>query len=505
MLSSEKSEITSRLLIKNSIINFIGQAITLPAVILTFPYIVHHLGAAKFGIFALLRVLVDYFGVCELGLGGATTKYIAEARERNEVEKIVKIYKTSATFIFVFGLIGALVFYFSVPFLAKHFLKVEKNLLLEMQVISRIGSSLVFVILAKSFFNGILEAYQRFDLINIIKIPYFIIISIIPVIAIFLGYGLVGVVVGIVSVELVTLIEYYLFSKKLIPNREAKLLSLGSFAPILSFGWWLSAARMISWAMVNIQNIIIGSLISVAAVTYYSIPYNLVNKMAIIGASVTPIVFSAMSFLYSRNKERTPRLVAYSLRYTMILYGLPSLVCICFSKEILILWLGSDFQQSIAVMKILAIGMFSCGFAWMLGTFIQSIGKPKLISLIGFFQFPLDILATFFLTKRLGILGAALAWTCLRILTTLIFYLICSRFNIYRASLKFNKNFLFGSGYFLLLIILISTLKYFSPISLLHAGFNILILIAGYSFIMWRYSIEETHKALLINRIWKKI
>jgi O-antigen/teichoic acid export membrane protein len=468
--------------------------------ILTIPYIIHHLGSAKFGIFALLKVLVDYFGVCELGLGGATTRYIAEAKGNNRTEEITRIYHTSLVFIILLGLAGTIVFYFFIPILAEHFLKVEASLVLEMVIISRIGSSLIFIVLVKSLLNGVLEAFQRFDLINIIKIPYLIALSLIPVIAIYLGYGLTGIAVGIVFVEAVTLIGYYLLSKRLIPNKGLKFLDWYSFMPILSFGCWLSATRVITWIMLNIQNIIIGALISAVAITYYNIPYNLVSKIAIIGGSIAPILFAAVSFLNSRGIEKMHKLSAYSLKYTIIVYGLPALICMLFSKEILILWLGSSFQQSVAVMKILAIGILFSGISWILGTFIQSIGKPKLITIIGMFQFPLDIFITWFLIKHFGILGAAFAWTSLRILTVIIYYILCKRFDILNLTLKITTRFLQGLGYLILLIGLIYIVKYSLYLSILSALLNILIFIIGYLLIIWNYSIEEQRKVLFINK-----
>lgn len=503
MYTSDKIAITDKLLIKNSVFNFIGQVVSFPIMILTIPYLIRHLGAARFGIFALLRVLVDYFGVCELGLGGATTKYIAEAKVYNKTEKIASIYQTSLVFIILLGLMGTLVFYFTVPILVGYFLKAEAGLILEMKIISHIGSLLVFTILVKSLLNGVLEAFQRFDLINIIKIPYFIVISIVPVVAVYLGYGLTGMAMGIVLVEVITLIGYYLLSRKFVLSKGLRLLDWASFIPILSFGCWLSVTRVITWIMLNIQNIIIGALISTAAITYYNVPYSLVGKISVIGASIAPILFSAISFLYcgGGGKEKIHKLSVYSLKYTIIIYGLPTLICILFSKEILILWLGDSFQQSIAVMKVLAVGMLFAGISWILGTFILGIGKPKLITVIGISQFPLDIFATWFLIKHSGILGAAFAWTSLRILTVIVYYIFCKRFDIFNLTLKTSTRFMQGMGCFMLLLGVIYIFKYSLHLSILSATLNIFIFIAGYLFIVWYYLIDERHKALFVKKI----
>jgi len=72
-------EIRSQTLARNTLINFIGQVLPLLAGLVALPLIIHGLGTDRFGILSLAWVILGYFSVFDLGLGRATTKYVAEA------------------------------------------------------------------------------------------------------------------------------------------------------------------------------------------------------------------------------------------------------------------------------------------------------------------------------------------------------------------------------------------------------------------------------------------
>ena len=70
---------TKLILARNTIFNFIGQAIPVIAGIITLPFIIKGLGTQRFGLLSLALVILGYFAVFDLGLGRATTKFVAES------------------------------------------------------------------------------------------------------------------------------------------------------------------------------------------------------------------------------------------------------------------------------------------------------------------------------------------------------------------------------------------------------------------------------------------
>ncbi len=81
-------EIKGSLLARNTLLNLIGQGLPLVVAVITIPFIIHGLGIERFGLLSLAWVVLGYFAIFDLGLGRATTKFVAEAIrniDRNEV------------------------------------------------------------------------------------------------------------------------------------------------------------------------------------------------------------------------------------------------------------------------------------------------------------------------------------------------------------------------------------------------------------------------------------
>lgn len=490
-------KINSKQFVKNSCFNAISQISPLFIIIFTTPYVISRLGVERYGIFALMRILVEYFTVFDFGLGGAGAKFIAEKLGIGQQEKAASIYWTSMGFIFFVGIIASALFYLFIPFLADHFFNIGKELIPEMKLVFRISSLVITVLLLKSVCNGILEAYQRFDLTNMVKIPLFITSSLLPAVVIYMGYGLSVIAATIVIVELLAFFVYYLLCLRIMPKVKPRLLDHASFKHILSFGFWLSTNRIIGWVMSNIQTIVIGSLVTLAAVTYYNVPYNLAFKMMVIGGSIMPVVFTATSLLNAVDKNKMKRLFSKTFKYTMSLYILPTIIFVFFAKEILVLWLGSDFQQSALILRFLALGMFMAGMGWVLGTFLQATGHAKMVTIIAACQMPFDILLTWFSVKHYGINGAAFIWCFMRGLTMVIAYLFCKRLYIVDKLLIINKSFakyILGTG---LVSALALILNLSSAPSLPNLFRNILIFVLGYLTVVWRYIVDTEQKEAL--------
>src|SRR5438309_29428 len=64
--------------------NILGQAVPLLAGLVAIPTLTRSLGDARFGLLALMWAIIGYFSLLDLGLGRATTKFVAEALARRD-------------------------------------------------------------------------------------------------------------------------------------------------------------------------------------------------------------------------------------------------------------------------------------------------------------------------------------------------------------------------------------------------------------------------------------
>ncbi|MCZ7592513.1 MAG: oligosaccharide flippase family protein [Kiritimatiellae bacterium] len=63
---------------KNTVWNLVGMCAPMAVALFAIPLLIKGLGTERFGLLSLVWMLVGYFGVFDLGLGQALTKFIAE-------------------------------------------------------------------------------------------------------------------------------------------------------------------------------------------------------------------------------------------------------------------------------------------------------------------------------------------------------------------------------------------------------------------------------------------
>src|ERR671923_1253227 len=102
-------EITARLLTRNTLFNFTGQAVCLLVGVATIPFIIRGLGVEGFGLLTIAWIAPEYFTFIDLGLGRAITKYVAEALGKGDKDRVSPLAWTAVTVQAVLGSLGTLV------------------------------------------------------------------------------------------------------------------------------------------------------------------------------------------------------------------------------------------------------------------------------------------------------------------------------------------------------------------------------------------------------------
>src|SRR5438445_12233023 len=64
---------------RHTLYNILGQALPLAVGLVAIPILTRSLGETGFGLLALMWAIIGYFSLLDLGLGRATTKFVAEA------------------------------------------------------------------------------------------------------------------------------------------------------------------------------------------------------------------------------------------------------------------------------------------------------------------------------------------------------------------------------------------------------------------------------------------
>jgi O-antigen/teichoic acid export membrane protein len=406
--------ITARLLTKNWTLNLAGQTVSLLVAVPTIPYLVHGLGAERFGILSLAWVLLGYFGLFDLGLGRATTKFVAGCLGSGETHRLASLVWTSLWSQVLLGVIGAVVAASATPILVHRALKISPALVGETETSFYILAASLPLVLAANSLRGVLEAGQRFDLINYVRVPANASLFLLPTIAVLFGATLPVIVELLVLARLGSGFAYLLLCFKVYPLlRRDWSVDLALCRPLLAYGGWITVSNFTGPLLSYLDRFAIGSVISMAAVGYYTAPSEAINRLSFIPSSLSTTIFPAFSSLEAtQSRARLEELCVRSLKALLLTLGPITLLLILFAQEILRLWLGSDFAaRGAAVLQILAAGALLNSLAFVPFSLLQALGRPDLTAKFHLLELPVYLLLLWVLLKHMGIAGAALSWT----------------------------------------------------------------------------------------------
>ncbi len=429
-----KNLISGKILARNTILNFIGQVIPLLVGVITIPFIIRGLGIERFGLLSLAWVVLGYFTIFDLGMGRATTKFVAEALGKGEEDQVPRLVWTAVTVQAILGIVGALVLFGITPLLVERILNIPTELVGEAKFTFYLLALSVPVVLVSGSFRGVLEAAQRFELVNAVKCPTSILTFLLPLVGLLLGFRLPGIVVLILVARFGALLTFVVMYLRIFPRSRKYSGFFALFAQLFAYGGWVTVTNIIGPILVYLDRFLIGSILSMVAVTYYSAPYEAVTRLWIIPASLTMTLFPAFSTLEgTKDRQRLSSLFAHSVKYTLLVLGPIVLVIGLFAKEILQIWLGFDFAiKSTMVLQILAFGVLVNSLAHIPFAFLQGIGRPDLPAKFHLLELPLYIGIVWFLISQWGIVGAAMAWALRGTLDALLLFV--ATFKVYRFS-----------------------------------------------------------------------
>jgi O-antigen/teichoic acid export membrane protein len=407
---SKPFEIQGGLLARNTLFNLIGQGLPLVVAIVTIPFIIHGLGVERFGLLSLAWVVLGYFAIFDLGLGRATTKFVAEALGKGEEDQVPRLVWTAVTIQALFGLLGAIVLASLTPLLVERILNIPPELIKEAKDTFYLLSLSIPVVLVSSSFRGVLEAAQRFDLVNILRIPSSTLTFLLPLFGLFLGFNLPDIVSLILVVRFVELAVFVGLSIRIAPGLKKYSGSYALIPHLFSFGGWVTVSSIIGPIFAHLEHFLITSFLSIGALPFYAVPHKIISQVVILPASMAMTIFPAFSYAGIDNYEKVKELFSRPIKY--LLFGIVPIIVIfaAFAGEILELWLGEEFsQRSTIILQVLAIAVFFHAFAHIPFAAIQGLGRPDLKAKLDLVMLPIFVVFCLWLIPTLGLVGAALA------------------------------------------------------------------------------------------------
>ncbi len=406
-------ELHGGVLARNSAINLLGQIVPLLVAVAAIPAIVDGMGEERFGILGIALAILGYFG--EIGFGRATTKFVADAAGNDEPERLPGLVWGSVAIQLAFGLVGCGIVVATAGLLSERVFEIPGPLVDEARLSLYILAPVIPAVLVSGSLRGVLEAAQRFDLVNAVQIPVRTAQFLLPLVGVLLGWRLPGILALLLAGRVLGAAAFLVLSLRVFPVLRTGLGLRGVDWPaLISFGSWVTVSGIVSPMLVYLDRFALGALVTMSAVAYYTVPFEVLARvLPIIPAALVATLFPAFSTLTGRREwERMDRLVAGGVKYVLIGVGAVVVLLVAGAHDILAIWMDAEFAANGALaMQILAVGFLVNALAWVPHALVQGTGRPDLTAKFHLLELPIHAVLAWLLISRWGIVGAAAAWS----------------------------------------------------------------------------------------------
>ena len=388
------------------------------------PFILHHLGDTAFGVWVLIFSVTGYYGLFDLGIRSSVVHCVSRFTATEEDEELAKILNTS---LFSYSCIGlaSLIVTLALCINVDH---VFRKVPLEMLPTARWLLLMVGASVAVSFplgvFGGFLEGLQRFYILNWTNIVATILRTILIFLVLNHGYGLLMVAFITIILPLISAILRVFIVLHLRPVPIGlHYVERGTFRRIANYSSSTFMIMVAGRLKFKSDEIIIGTMMSAAAITYFNIGNRIVDYA---GQVVTTLaqVFVPMSAQSGAKGDitRLRKIFVVGNRVCAFIIFPICATLLILGKSVIEVWVGKKYVA--ASYPVLVVMIIACTLWWSQsasGRVLFGLNKHGTWAKITLLEGIANLILSIVLIRPFGIIGDAFGTAIPLALSTIYF------------------------------------------------------------------------------------
>jgi len=377
-----------------------------------FPYIVRESGQEVYGVFLLVTTVTGYFGLLDLGVMSAVTKYVSEYNGKKDPAAVNRIVSASLSFYVLVGLVGALCLLGCSIYFDRFFRIDPRNVSLVRQlfIVAAASSLLTWPL---SIFRGTVQGLNRYDVEAVVNIVVLCLNALGAVIVFGTGRGIVLYFTLLQFLNIAGCIVFYIVSRRIGRVRVSfPYLETETFKFIFGFSSFVFLSSLGNLFLFQAHNFIIGYFVSLSAVTVYAVAYNIQNYFRTINSAIGGPPWTVASEMEGRRDYEGQRTLLFKGTKYMSAIMLPVVLIMLFFVEPFINhWVGPGFEESILPARIIILFWLFNGTVEQASGMLSAKGivKQPLFIQIGMAVF--NLIVGLALIRSIGIVAMALGLT----------------------------------------------------------------------------------------------
>lgn len=396
------------------ILNYVNMILGNIIPIMYTPIMLSLLGKSEYGLYKLSSNVTSYLTLISMGIGSSVLRYLIDARinqGKKEEEEVLGL------FMIIFLVIAMVSFLLGI-WLTLNIQMIYGNSL-NIQELSRMRL-LIFIMVCNTSLSfsftpyiSIVSAHERFIFFQGMNIIATCLGPIINLVMLFLGFQSIGMAISTLTLEVIVRFLYFIFVKKYMKIKARYTnLSISLLKNILKFSFWIFIGNLVGQLFNATDTAMIGAIPSLGTegVAVYNVGLTLNTMMLTLTTGVSTVMSPKVNNMVlggSNEKELTDlsikvgRLQCYVM--ALIVTGF-----IVFGQPFIYYYAGLDYKDAYWVAILMMIPNMIPLAQSICSSIIVAQNKHKFRSIVYLIIALINVIGTWFLMKKFGIIGAAL-------------------------------------------------------------------------------------------------
>lgn len=319
------------------------------------PILVQGLGAARYGLFALISGFIGYSFA--FSIGRLVVRYVAEYAVANDSNGINKVISAAFLISTAVGILGAIVLSLSTPYIVTEVLRIEPELRTTAEYAFYLANATVFLTMIGQVFQYVLHGFQQFGRFVVLSNLYSLLLGAGNIFLVRNDFSVIGLFAWSLLLSALLAIGYYLAVKRIFPD-------LNLTVSIPRETW--SAATHYATSIILYQ--IFGNLLFIferswitryfgtSPTGYFAVAAQVGIYAQTLAASIAAVFLPVMSEAI-RDSLSLQSIYARATKILLVALAFFCVAIIFLGKSFLALWINAEFASKAS--KLLIIQGFS--------------------------------------------------------------------------------------------------------------------------------------------------
>ena len=424
----------NREIIKNVSSSWFSLGVNILVGIFLSPFILHRLGTTAYGAWVLVFSVTGYYGLFDLGIRSSIIRYVSTYTAINDIEGVSRLINTALAVYSAIGLAAILTTVVLSGFLGSLF-RMPADFLPTARLLFLMVGTAVALGFPAGVFSGILEGLNRFYFVNVTNLAATLLRALFIVVALHRGHGLLVVALCTVTLPLLGAVVRAIIALRVLPLHFGwHYIDRSAFSEIARYSG-VSFILMIAYKLrFKTDEVVVSTLLSVSAVTYFSIGDRLVDYTGEVVSSLAQIFVPMSGHSDARGDKRQLRKILIAGNRTCALIVFPiTATLIILGKSVITAWMGANYVS--VCYPVLVALLIPSTFALAQAAsprILYGMAQHRSLAWVTGMEAIANLILSVVLIRPLGILGDALG-TSIPLTCTALFFMprhLCRKLDV---------------------------------------------------------------------------